>query len=439
VGKFPREIKLIWQVATIDLSKHDKAETLLKLTTVSTYAHTNLVAELASELAVSLFSKVPEIFEDMFPNMEPPEIHHEIYTAMRLHDIGKFEVSGAVSQVVRTLFDDEFGQIKSHPSRALRYLDTEEFTCARACACWHHEHFDGTGGYPHDYTDPATEKFRFIAQLCIFADCYSSALDRYKSAYQAEKKPADMVEELKILSHPAASERFRKAEGSVWFNPIFIETLQENTELLKKYSNTEYVSEWIEKAYYNAHLAFQPELQAATESPYSPQALEPYSLTKDTSFQRFKQGASSDAWSILGATKCLMQSANPSVAVVQNPFFPTKNALKFFERKNNWDGFTIMRNAVGWDLDKHTYFIRIMGTAPMGTTMLLIAPDSPWHYLNSTLAGVDDKFEMQSIVSSEIFAKMPGGSPQFWRGINVHTMDCTSDFTICEIKVTRVS
>ncbi|MCL2171802.1 MAG: HD domain-containing protein, partial [Defluviitaleaceae bacterium] len=149
MGYLGKELNTVLTVALSGLSRKEKALAILRLTTESTYAHSIFCAEMARDLAQSLIISHPHIFAKIFPNLnDPAEILNEIYVGALLHDIGKLEVSGPISQVLRSIFDEEFAQIKTHPARSLRYLSAAEFDCARACAIWHHEHFDGKGGYP---------------------------------------------------------------------------------------------------------------------------------------------------------------------------------------------------------------------------------------------------------------------------------------------------
>jgi len=237
LGSLGNELNTVCNIAFMGLSKREKATSLLRLTTESTYAHSVLCAEMAVDFAHTLC--------ETFPDLTNEQIADEIYVGALLHDIGKLEVSGPISQAIRDVFDEEFVQIKTHPTRALRYLAASEFTCARACAIWHHIHFDGKGGYPLNYKDSEAERFRPIAQLIAFVDRYTSALDRYLSEYQAQKKPADIVREL-----TAKSDR-------LYHNPVFLEELTGNPSLLAKYTNEDYVVNWIEKCYYDAYVAFQ--------------------------------------------------------------------------------------------------------------------------------------------------------------------------------------
>ena len=257
LGHLGDELNTVLNSALRGLPIREKALRMLRLTTETTYAHSLLCADMAVDLAQLLLRTRPDFFRVPFPNAPLAVILDEIYAGALLHDLGKMEISGPISQVIRTLFDEEFMQIKTHPTRALRYLTAQAFACARACAAWHHEHYDGKSGYPLNYTDPHAEPYRIVAQLVTYADCYTSALDRYKSAYQPEKKPADVLDELAILSRAPASERFNKPEGRILYHPQIADALAADEALTAKYADEARVKQWIEAAYYDAYVAFQ--------------------------------------------------------------------------------------------------------------------------------------------------------------------------------------
>ena len=72
----------------------------------------------------------------------------EIYMLGLLHDVGKIGVQDAVITKPGRLTDEEFEQIKTHPAKGERILQTiEELPKLAVGAKWHHERYDGRG-YP---------------------------------------------------------------------------------------------------------------------------------------------------------------------------------------------------------------------------------------------------------------------------------------------------
>ena len=73
---------------------------------------------------------------------------NEIYMMGLLHDVGKIGVQDAVITKPGRLTDEEFEQIKTHPAKGARILQSiEELPKLAVGAKWHHERYDGRG-YP---------------------------------------------------------------------------------------------------------------------------------------------------------------------------------------------------------------------------------------------------------------------------------------------------
>jgi hypothetical protein len=75
-------------------------------------------------------------------------------------------------------------------------------------------------------------------------------------AQSVQKKASDVIKELKVLSYPEANQQFNKPDGRIFYNPVWSEILHNSPELMAKYSNSEYVTNWIESCYYDAYNAF---------------------------------------------------------------------------------------------------------------------------------------------------------------------------------------
>ena len=163
LGQLGNELNTVLTIALMGLSKREKALNILQLFTESVRGHSILCAEKAVDLAKSLLETDPEAFSEIFPGLTTEQILDEIYTGALLHDIGKLEITAPISPEIRSAFNKEFGQLKTHPTRSLKYLSAPEFACARACALWHHEY--EKGGHPLGYEDTEAERFRPIAQL----------------------------------------------------------------------------------------------------------------------------------------------------------------------------------------------------------------------------------------------------------------------------------
>ncbi len=109
----------------------------------------------------------------------------EIYMMGLLHDVGKIGVSDAVINKPGRLTDEEFAQIKKHPSTGGRILENiQEMPSLAKGARWHHERYDGRG-YPDGLAgNEIPEESRIIA----VADAYDamSSSRSYRKAMSQE-------------------------------------------------------------------------------------------------------------------------------------------------------------------------------------------------------------------------------------------------------------
>ncbi|MBQ9361318.1 MAG: response regulator [Lachnospiraceae bacterium] len=88
-----------------------------------------------------------------------------------LHDIGKIGVPGEIINKPARLTDEEFAQIKKHPSMGYDILKMiTELPELAIGARWHHERYDGKG-YPDG---KAGEEIPYIARIICVADSYDA-------------------------------------------------------------------------------------------------------------------------------------------------------------------------------------------------------------------------------------------------------------------------
>jgi len=115
----------------------------------------------------------------------------EIHDIGLLHDIGKIGVPGEIINKPARLTDEEFAQIKQHPSMGYDILKTiTELPDLATGARWHHERYDGRG-YPDG---KAGEDIPFIARIICVADSYD-AMTSHRS-YSDIRKQADVRAEI---------------------------------------------------------------------------------------------------------------------------------------------------------------------------------------------------------------------------------------------------
>lgn len=110
-----------------------------------------------------------------------------------LHDIGKIATPKEILNKSAKLSDDEWGEIKNHPSVGAEILDgLEKFTDINECIKYHHEHFDGNKGI-HGLKG---EEIPLLARILAVAD----AFDAMTSDRPYRKKKSLKVTVLEIVS-----------------------------------------------------------------------------------------------------------------------------------------------------------------------------------------------------------------------------------------------
>ncbi len=105
------------------------------------------------------------------------EMQSNIYIAALLHDAGKIGIRDSVINKPGKLTDEEFEEIKSHPTKGAKILENiSEMPMLAVGAKCHHERYDGTG-YPQELKG---EKIPQVARIIAVADAYD-AMSSYRS------------------------------------------------------------------------------------------------------------------------------------------------------------------------------------------------------------------------------------------------------------------
>jgi hypothetical protein len=268
------EIITIWKVAVGGLSKREKAKNLLKLTTLGSYAHSVLCAEMTAEISEKMLDKYPDEYAAIFPEMSKEEMLEEIYIGAMLHDIGKTEVPQPIAEIFRDIYDEEYETIKTHPLRSIKYLEGGEWDAALSCAVFHHLYSDGSDAwisYPslsHPYITPELRKLFKAHYIHIgvvrYADSYVTVMDHNKNGGAVNKTGKDILQELVGLSRSTAynmgeDEKFKfpkKAEGVVMYDPRISSLVAQTPELYNKYIDDESIRDWVDEIYRRTHEIF---------------------------------------------------------------------------------------------------------------------------------------------------------------------------------------
>ena len=119
------------------------------------------------------------------------EMQSNIYIAALLHDAGKIGIRDYVINKPGKLTDEEFEEIKSHPTKGEKILENiSEMPMLAVGAKCHHERYDGTG-YPQGIKG---EKIPQVARIIAVADAYD-AMSSYRS-YRDVLPQSEIVSEI---------------------------------------------------------------------------------------------------------------------------------------------------------------------------------------------------------------------------------------------------
>lgn len=162
-----------------------------------TYVHSMSVADISSCLAKHLYKKHPEMFENVpgYPDID--DITEHVWHAAACHDIGKLFIVETIITYGRSLYNQEFDWIKTHPEAGATILSKHESTRDYVeVALGHQRWYNGQGGYPESY-DPEKAENRLLVDIVACADCMDAATDIVGRSYKRGKTLDEFIEELR--------------------------------------------------------------------------------------------------------------------------------------------------------------------------------------------------------------------------------------------------
>lgn len=217
-------------------------------TQVTTYAHSIHVAKIARVLLDGVLRYKPELLKGVFGYKNTEEIlKHKrtlrsfIFSAGKVHDIGKNAIVSVVNNEYLPLTDDEFDIIRLHPRlgeiflRAVPGLEIFHDTTVG-----HHKWYNGKGGYPADF-DNTKSPIRFLIDIVTLSDCLQAATECVGRNYRISKTFEVVMPEL-------------RAGAGTKYNPDLVALIDAYPKLAKKLHHL-VENGWIE-IYYRIYSRF---------------------------------------------------------------------------------------------------------------------------------------------------------------------------------------
>ncbi len=192
---------------------------------MATLIHTVMTARLCELVLEPMLQAYPELFCEALGVAEPQEVlrrkdelHHLLYYAARVHDIGKILIANIINTQIRRLTDMEYSYIRLHSKWSYEILIRNPKLAAYAeIALGHHRSYDGSQGYPTSF-DNTKSRYRILIDILTLCDCLDAGTDRLGRNYVPGKGFWEMLEE------------FEKEKGT-WYRPELVELLRNNRQL----------------------------------------------------------------------------------------------------------------------------------------------------------------------------------------------------------------
>lgn len=211
-------------------------------TSVTTFAHSRLVGELARVILKGVITHHPELLigtldikSEKDAIARAAELDNFIVHAANYHDLGKNSMIGLINNDFARLTEHGFRIIRQHPELGLKYLEIDS-TLARYhdITLGHHRWHDGTRGYPRSF-DNTKSPIYFLIDIVTLSDCLEAATDRLGRNYSKAKVYDNLIKE------------FEKGAGTR-YNADLVDLIKEHQDV---YSKMKYIVEkaWISNYY----------------------------------------------------------------------------------------------------------------------------------------------------------------------------------------------
>ena len=172
-----------------------------------TYVHSTMVAHLTRVLLRRMVETDPAALIGLLGcktaaevQARKPELLQTAYDCGLYHDVGKSAVIMYIDTNSRSLLEEEFCCIQSHPVIGyglLREAGYEEYLAP--AALYHHCFYNGRGGYPRE-VPPCPQNIKGIVDVLTVADALDAATDNIGRCYNRAKPLRTLVGELQAQS-----------------------------------------------------------------------------------------------------------------------------------------------------------------------------------------------------------------------------------------------
>ena len=212
VNEYPRVASVAVRELILVQSDREKSDNRKILESIlsghrPTYVHSTMVAHLTRVLLRRMVETNPAALIGLLGcktaaevQARKPELLQTAYDCGLYHDVGKSAVIMYIDTNSRSLLEEEFCCIQSHPVIGyglLREAGYEEYLAP--AALYHHCFYNGQGGYPRD-VPPCPQNIKGIVDVLTVADTLDAATDNIGRCYNRAKPLRTLVGELQAQS-----------------------------------------------------------------------------------------------------------------------------------------------------------------------------------------------------------------------------------------------
>ena len=202
-----------------------------------TFVHSTMVAHLTRVLLRRMVETNPAALIGLLGcktaaevQARKPELLQTAYDCGLYHDVGKSAVIMYIDTNSRSLLEEEFCCIQSHPVIGyglLREAGYEEYLAP--AALYHHCFYNGQGGYPRD-VPPCPQNIKGIVDVLTVADSLDAATDNIGRCYNRAKPLRTLVGELQAQS----GTRYAPEVVALFRDETFCEVLAQKLDAERK-------------------------------------------------------------------------------------------------------------------------------------------------------------------------------------------------------------